>query len=143
MAHRARDGRRVLRALPDPPDRDRLLQDGGPRVAGGLSQQQRHDRDRHFVHLLAHRARRLLPDRETAARVPAAAFGGTAAARCRWGCAGRGTRDACPAVAATRSMIPALLKRVVRRGWTGLVGGFDHRAAQTYEMLSARGRMRR
>src|ERR1700736_2365703 len=53
MAHRARDGRRVLRALPDPPDRDRLLQDGGPRVAGGLSQQQRHDRDRHFVHLLA------------------------------------------------------------------------------------------
>jgi hypothetical protein len=40
-------------------------------------------------------------------------------------------------------MIPALLKRVVRRGWTGLVGGFDHRAAQTYEMLSARGRMRR
>jgi hypothetical protein len=40
-------------------------------------------------------------------------------------------------------MIPNLLKRIFRRGWTGLAGGFDHRSTQTYEMLSAQGSMRR
>jgi hypothetical protein len=40
-------------------------------------------------------------------------------------------------------MIIPLLKRIVRRGWTILVGGFNHRSAQQYEMLSARGTMRR
>ena len=36
-------------------------------------------------------------------------------------------------------MIVPLLKRIVRRGWTAAVGGFSHRSAQQYEMLSARG----
>jgi hypothetical protein len=40
-------------------------------------------------------------------------------------------------------MIVPLLKRMVRRGWTAAVGGFDHRSAQAYEMLSARGTMGR
>lgn len=40
-------------------------------------------------------------------------------------------------------MIVPLLKRIVRRGWTILVGGFNHRSAQQYEILSARGTMRR
>jgi len=40
-------------------------------------------------------------------------------------------------------MIVPLLKRIVRRGWTAAVGGFSHRSAQQYEMLSARGTMRR
>ena len=40
-------------------------------------------------------------------------------------------------------MIVPLLKRAVRRGWTAAIGGFDHRSAQAYEMLSARGTMGR
>ena len=40
-------------------------------------------------------------------------------------------------------MIVRLLKRIARRGWTAAVGGFHHHSAQTYEMLSARGTMRR
>jgi hypothetical protein len=36
-----------------------------------------------------------------------------------------------------------LLKRIVRRAWTVAVGGFNHRSAQQYENLSARGTMRR
>jgi hypothetical protein len=40
-------------------------------------------------------------------------------------------------------MIVRLLKRIVRRAWTILVGGFNHRSAQQYEMLSARGTVRR
>ena len=36
-----------------------------------------------------------------------------------------------------------LLKKVARRAWTVAVGGFKHRSAQQYEMLSARGTMRR
>ncbi len=40
-------------------------------------------------------------------------------------------------------MGPVPFKRIVRRVLTNLVGGFDHRSAQTYEMLSARGTMRR
>jgi hypothetical protein len=40
-------------------------------------------------------------------------------------------------------MIVPLLKRIVRRGWTAAVGGFNHRSAQRYEMLSARGSVRR
>jgi hypothetical protein len=40
-------------------------------------------------------------------------------------------------------MIIRLLKRVVRRTWTILAGGFNHRSAQQYEILSARGTMRR
>jgi hypothetical protein len=36
-----------------------------------------------------------------------------------------------------------LLKRIVRRAWTISVGGFNHRSAQQYEILSARGTMRR
>jgi len=35
------------------------------------------------------------------------------------------------------------LKRIVRRGWSAALGGFNHRAAQTYERLSAQGSMRR
>ncbi|HXW24864.1 MAG TPA: hypothetical protein VEK73_08970 [Xanthobacteraceae bacterium] len=40
-------------------------------------------------------------------------------------------------------MIVHSLKRAVRTAWTILVGGFSHRSAQQYEMLSARGTMRR
>jgi hypothetical protein len=40
-------------------------------------------------------------------------------------------------------MIVPLLKRIVRRAWTISVGGFHHRSAQQYEILSARGTMRR
>ncbi len=40
-------------------------------------------------------------------------------------------------------MISGLLKRFARRSWTTLAGGFDHRSAQTYEMLSAEGTIRR
>jgi hypothetical protein len=40
-------------------------------------------------------------------------------------------------------MIRTLLKRIARRGWTTLARGFNHRAAQTYEMLSAQGTMQR
>jgi hypothetical protein len=40
-------------------------------------------------------------------------------------------------------MIVPLLKRIVRRGWTTVVGGFNHRSAQQYEMLSAQGSMGR
>jgi hypothetical protein len=40
-------------------------------------------------------------------------------------------------------MTSTLLKRIVRRAWTSRAGGFNHRSAQTYEMLSAQGSMRR
>jgi hypothetical protein len=40
-------------------------------------------------------------------------------------------------------MSGALFKRIVRRAWTTLVGGFHHGSAQQYEMLSARGTMGR
>ena len=36
-----------------------------------------------------------------------------------------------------------LLKQIVRRAWTTLAGGFDHRAAQQYETRSARGTVNR
>jgi hypothetical protein len=40
-------------------------------------------------------------------------------------------------------MSGALLKRIVRQGWSKALGGFNHRAAQSYERLSAQGSMRR
>jgi len=50
----------------------------------------------------------------------------------------------CAALWALRSaLIVPLIKRVVRRGWTVAVGGFHHRSAQQYEMLSARGTIAR
>jgi hypothetical protein len=40
-------------------------------------------------------------------------------------------------------MIATVLKQMTRRAWTILAGGFHHRSAQQYEMLSARGTMGR
>jgi hypothetical protein len=40
-------------------------------------------------------------------------------------------------------MIIRLLKTIVRRAWTFLASKFNHRSAQKYEMLSARGTIRR